>query len=56
LKLPDAFVCYLDTTVALPLLTHYALAKHRPRKLKSLYAKLPKLLARLTEEYFKHNP
>jgi deoxyhypusine synthase len=54
-KLPDAIVCYLDTTVAVPLLTHYALAKHRPRKLKRLYHKLPELTARLTREYHKHN-
>jgi deoxyhypusine synthase len=54
-KLPDAVVCYLDTTVAVPLLTHYALARHRPRKLKRLYGKLPELTARLTREYHKHN-
>src|SRR5258708_554227 len=35
-RLPDAVVCYMDTTVALPLLTSYALAKHRPPKLKRL--------------------
>jgi deoxyhypusine synthase len=33
-KLPDAVVAYVDSTVALPLLTHYALAvgPHRPPK------------------------
>ena len=36
-RLPDAVVCYTDTTIAMPLLTHYALAKHKPRKLKRLY-------------------
>ena len=35
--LPDCVVAYLDTTVALPLLTAYALNRHRPRKLKRLY-------------------
>src|SRR6478609_2502017 len=35
-RLPDAVVCYLDTTVALPLLTAYAHARHKPRKLKRL--------------------
>jgi deoxyhypusine synthase len=54
-KLPDAIVCYLDSTVAVPLLAHYALAKHRPRKLKRLYHQLPELTARLTREYHKHN-
>ena len=29
-RLPDAVVCYVDSTVALPLLTSYALAKHKP--------------------------
>ena len=55
-QLPDAIVCYLDSTVALPLMTHYALARHKPRKLKKLYERLPKLMSRLTQEYFKHNP
>ena len=35
--LPDAVVCYLDTTVALPLLTAYAVDAHPPRKLRRLY-------------------
>ncbi|MHC4673898.1 MAG: homospermidine biosynthesis protein, partial [Planctomycetota bacterium] len=54
-RLPDAIVCYLDSTVALPVLTHYALARHKPRKLKRLYDKLPKLLEMLTREYWKRN-
>jgi deoxyhypusine synthase len=36
-RLPDAVVCYLDSTIALPLLTAYAMAKRKPRKLKELY-------------------
>ena len=43
-KLPDAVVCYLDSTVALPLLTAYALAKHKARKPKRLYARRDELL------------
>ena len=35
-RLPDAVVCYLDSTVALPLLTAYAHARHAPRSLKRL--------------------
>ncbi|MBI5477740.1 MAG: deoxyhypusine synthase [Deltaproteobacteria bacterium] len=54
-QLPDAIVCYLDSTVALPLLTHYALARHRPRKLKRLYDHLPALLAQEAKEYWKRN-
>jgi hypothetical protein len=39
----------------MPLLTHYALAKHNPRKLKRLYDQLPKIMKALTKEYFQHN-
>ncbi len=55
LQLPDAVVCYLDSTVGLPLLTHYALARCKPRKLKKLYDRLPALMEMITEEYWKHN-
>ena len=54
-QLPDAVVAYVDSTVALPLLTHYALARKPPRKLKRLYDRRAKMLERLTVEYFKHN-
>jgi len=54
-KLPDAIVCYLDSTVALPILTHYALARHKPRKLKRLYDKIPALRELVTKEYWKRN-
>src|SRR2546423_13110164 len=36
-RLPDAVVCYLDSTVALPLMTSYAFARHKPRPLKRLF-------------------
>ena len=36
-KLPDSVVCYTDTTIALPLLTAYMLARVTPRKPKRLY-------------------
>ena len=36
-KLPDAITCYTDTTLALPLLTAYALARHKARPLRRLY-------------------
>jgi deoxyhypusine synthase len=54
-RLPDAVVCYTDTTIAMPLLTSYALAKHKPRKLKRLYDKRAAMLKALTKEYFTHN-
>ncbi len=53
-RLPDAIVCYLDVTVALPLLTHYALARHKPRPLRRLYDRRPELLERLKKEFFRH--
>lgn len=52
-RLPDAVVCYLDSTVALPLLTSYAMAKRKKRKLRRLYARRADLMKRLTEEYVK---
>src|SRR6185295_11551781 len=54
-KLPDAVVVYTDTTIAMPILTHYALANHKPRKLKRLYDQRGKMMRALTEEYFTHN-
>ena len=36
-RLPDTVVCYCDATIALPLLTAYALGRHAPRPLKRLY-------------------
>jgi len=55
LQLPDAIVCYLDSTVALPVLTHYALATHKARKQKRLYDKLPALMEAEAKVYWKHN-
>jgi deoxyhypusine synthase len=54
-RLPDAVVCYTDTTIAMPLLTHYALASHKPRKSKRLYDQRVRTVKALTREYFKHN-
>lgn len=54
-KLPDAVVCYTDTTIAMPLLTQYALARHKPRKLRRLYDQRDKMMRALTKEYFAHN-
>jgi len=31
-RLPDAVVCYLDSTIGLPIPTSYALARHKPRQ------------------------
>src|SRR5207237_8494868 len=50
-RLPDAVVCYLDSTVALPLLTSYAFARHEPRPLKRLLDRREEMMARLQAEF-----
>jgi deoxyhypusine synthase len=50
-KLPDAVVCYVDSTIALPLLTSYALAKRKPRKLRRLLDHRAANMARLRHEF-----
>jgi deoxyhypusine synthase len=54
-RLPDAVVCYTDTTIAMPILTHYALARHGRRKLRRLYDQRAPMIKALTREYFLHN-
>ena len=51
--LPGTVVVYLDNSVALPLLTAYALARHAPRPLKRLYARRQAMMDRLVVEYKK---
>lgn len=46
-RLPDSVVCYVDATVALPLITAYALARRKPRKPRRLYEQREKLMAEL---------
>ena len=50
-KLPGTVTCYLDSTVALPLLTAYALSRAQPRPLKRLMDRLPELTRELEERY-----
>jgi deoxyhypusine synthase len=50
-RLPDAVVCYVDSTIALPLLTAYALAKHPGRTLKRLYERREALIETLKIEH-----
>ena len=52
-RLPDAVVCYVDSTVALPIITAYALAKHEPRRPKRLYDQRDEFMALLLSEYKK---
>ncbi len=50
-RLPEAVVCYVDSTIALPILTAYAVANHPPRRLRNLYDRLPEMMERLRSEY-----
>ena len=52
-RLPDAVVCYVDSTVALPLITAYALARHEPRAPKRLYDRREEFMTLLRAEYKK---
>jgi deoxyhypusine synthase len=52
-RLPDAVVCYCDTTIALPILTAYALERHEPRPLRRLYERREALLTHLREAHSK---
>jgi deoxyhypusine synthase len=52
-RLPDAVVCYLDSTVALPIITAYALATHEPRQPKRLYERREEFMDLLLAEYQK---
>jgi deoxyhypusine synthase len=51
LKLLDTVVAYVDSTIAMPIMTSYALAKRKPRKLRRLYDRRGELLERLRLEY-----
>ena len=50
-RLPDAVVCYLDSTVAMPLLTAYALDRAKRRPLKRLYDRRDEFLATLGKKF-----
>jgi len=50
-QLPGTVVCYLDNTVAFPLLAAYALARRKPRPLKRLYHERQMMMDALIREY-----
>ncbi len=52
-RLPDAVVCYLDSTVALPILAAYALDNHAPRTPKRLFDRRDQMMQRIRDEYEK---
>lgn len=53
-QLPNSVICYLDSTVFLPLLTVYALANKKPRKLKRIMDKLDGLTRELETTYMEN--
>jgi deoxyhypusine synthase len=50
-QLPDTVTCYIDSTVALPLVTAYALSRHPPRTPRRLTDRLGDLTAAMEKEY-----
>ena len=50
-QLPGTVVCYLDNTVAFPILAAYALARRKPRTLKRLYDRRAAMMAQLLQAY-----
>jgi deoxyhypusine synthase len=52
-RLPDAVVCYVDSTVALPIITAYALATHEAREPRRLYERREEFMNLLLSEYKK---
>ena len=55
-QLPDTVTCYLDSTVALPLLTVYAMATRGPRPPRRMMERLGELTAQLEEHYRTRSP
>lgn len=54
-RLPDAVVCYMDATIGFPMIAHYALARHKKRRLKRLYSKREQFVKNLIREYYAHH-
>lgn len=50
-QLPDSVVCYVDSTIGLPVMTAYALSKHPPRKPKRLFDRREQLLKNIQKEF-----
>jgi deoxyhypusine synthase len=52
-KLPDTVVCYTDSTIAMPLIASYMLARCKRRKPRRLLKRLPEMVESLRREYRK---
>src|SRR5207244_2280202 len=55
-QLPDTVTCYVDSTLALPLLTAYALATRAPRRPRRLMDRLGEVMGLLEEHYRTKSP
>ncbi len=51
-QLPGTVICYADSTITLPLLTAYALARREKRPLKRLYDRRSELMKKLKDTYY----
>jgi deoxyhypusine synthase len=54
-RLPDAVVSYVDSTIGLPLVASYALARRPKRPLRRLYDRRTELMDKLKAEYVRHS-
>ncbi len=52
-RLPDAVVCYSDTSIALPILAAYALANHEARPPRRLYDRRDEMMQLLKQEHMR---
>jgi deoxyhypusine synthase len=52
-RLSDSVVCYVDSTIALPLIAAYAMARRKPRKPRRLYEQRERMLKELAGAYDK---
>ena len=50
-KLPGTVTCYIDSTVALPIMTAYALSRVKPRQSRRYMDRLPELATKLAARY-----
>lgn len=55
-QLPDTVTCYVDSTLALPILTVYALANRKARPQRRLMERMDELMATLEEHYRTRSP
>jgi deoxyhypusine synthase len=50
-QLPNTVVCYTDVTIALPIMTAYALTRRKPRPLRRLYDRRGQMMERLAADF-----